>query len=384
MNSAGGYISQTYIWCLFPGLISFFIDLHRNGLAASIRGMTAGEKLIALMLLWIQVHPLLVSEGIDIGTVFNRVIKIAAYLYVVRTVVIHCKRPERLLLLAAGVATFFAAFTLIYQFGVLDRPLGVRALGIDGYRVDKLGLGNFTEGLSNPILAALYYGSFATILCGYMAVKPFYWQRRMPMIIAIVMLGVFILLTGSRGPLIAFVAMAGMSLLLCRYTWKWKAIFLLSVMAAISLIWLHDDILLQIDRVLADGFNCRFPIWEQAVNAISQKPVIGYGAFSDFKATCAGVTFEHPHNMMVNLLYHWGLPALAFYIAILGYILLTMKQLKPSSVRTIAIVLMVFGFVGMLTDTYSFLVRPNLQWLLYFLPISLYSGEYRKQLMATE
>ena len=241
LGSNGGYITQTYIWCLLPGLISLCIDLYRYGLSNCIKGMSTGEKLLGLLFLWIMINPFFANDGMDAGTVLNRLVKIVLYLYVVRTVMLHMRKPEQFLLLAAGVATTFALITLIYQFGMQGHPIGFRALGENGYRVGSLGIGEFAE-LGNPILAALYYGTFASILCGYLASRPFNWQQRVPILLAIGIIGTFILLSGSRGPLIAFLAMAGIALLLCQHIWKRHLIVILGIGCTLFLTFFHNDV----------------------------------------------------------------------------------------------------------------------------------------------
>ncbi|WP_165767098.1 O-antigen ligase family protein [Parendozoicomonas haliclonae] len=370
IGSNGGYISQTYIWCLFPGLVSLLIDLYRFGPKACLKGMTTGEKMLGILFLWMQVHPLFAPGGMDIGTVFNRIIKIVLYLYVVRTVVLHMEKPEKLLLVAAGVATAFAAATMIYQFGVLDRPMGVRALGEHGYRIAALGIGEFA-GFNNPILAALYYGCFASILCGYLAARPFQWQKSVPAILGVVVLGGFIVFSGSRGPLIALLAMIGVAIFLCQYTWKKYLISAITAVGAITAFLLQTEILAQLDRVLANGFNGRFVNWSMAVDYIILNP-LGYGAYADYEGPLwRGVILQHPHNMLLNVSYYWGAPTGLVFIAISIWSLGNAAIQRRKLLMSIAGCCLVFGQVGMITDTYSFLIRPDLQWLMFFFPVAL-------------
>ena len=371
LGSSGGYITQTYIWCLLPGLLSLGIDLYRYGLSSCIKGMTTGEKLLGILFLWILVNPIFVDAGMDAGDVLNRVVKITLYLYVVRTVMLHTRKPEQLLLLSAGVATMFALGTLIYQFGILDRPMGIRILGNYDFRVGSLEIGEFAE-FSNPILAALYYGAFASILCGYLVSRPFHWQRRVPAILAIGIIAIFILLSGSRGPLVAFLAMLAMAILICQYAWKRTLLVFLGLGCALFLTIFHSDLAQQIDAVVADGFNNRFTIWNVALEYICQKPWMGHGSYSEFVGPVVnGQIMRHPHNIQMNLAYNWGVPAALLFIVISGWCLITVFQYRNQVLMAITGCLLVFGQIGMLTDTYSFLARPDMQWLMFFLPVAL-------------
>ncbi|WP_281645897.1 O-antigen ligase family protein [Parendozoicomonas sp. Alg238-R29] len=374
IGSKGGYITQTYLWCLLPGVISLGIDLYRFGLRSCIAGMTTGEKLLCTLFIWILVNPLFTTEGIESIEVIKRVAKIAVYIYVVRTVIIYNRKPEKLLLVAATVATGFALATMIYQFGMLGHPMGIRALGEGGYRVGSLGIGEFGS-VGNPILAALYYGTFASIFCGYLASRPFRWQRRIPAIIGVGIIGVFILLSGSRGPLMAFVAMGGMALLLCQYSWKKPLLGILFIAGVGFSAWQFDIIVAQYDSVIASGFNGRFVNWEMAVNYIRQQPVFGYGTFAEYVGPVwHGGLLGHPHNMLLNITYSWGVPAGLLFIAISAWSIFISLAHRKSLMMAIAGCLIVFGQVGMFTDTYSFLSRPDVQWLVFFFPVALCSA----------
>ncbi len=379
LGSSGGYLTQTYIWCLLPGLLSLCIDIYRYGIKDCISGMTAGEKLLGILFIWILANPLFVSTGMDIGTVLNRVLKIVLYLYVVRTVVLRLQKPEKLLLIASSVATLFALITLIYQFGILGQPMGIRALGYLGYRVGSLGIGEFAE-LGNPILAALYYGCFASILCGYLATKQSSWQVKLLAIMGIIIIGLFILLSGARGPLMALIAMLGVATLLCQYPWKKTIIAILNFVVTLTLFWLHNDIMLQYHHVVADGFNGRFVNWKQAIDYIYDKPLFGHGAHAEYIGPLwRGVILEHPHNMLLNITYFWGIPAGLLFIAITTWSVMITLVYRHHLMIVIAGCCIIFGQVGMITDTYSFLVRPDLQWLMFFFPVMLCTFKKRAQ-----
>ena len=154
------YVLQTYMFCFLPGLISFCLHLYRFGIGSCLHGLTTGEKLLSCLLLWIVINSLFLNDVVNQELCLVRVVTVFLYLYVVRMVVLYGKNNNVLFMLSAGVATFFALITLVYQYGVLQQPIGVRVIGIEGYRVGILGIEEFAY-LVSPILAALYYGVFA-------------------------------------------------------------------------------------------------------------------------------------------------------------------------------------------------------------------------------
>ena len=144
-------------------MISLCLHLYRFGIRSCFRGLTTGEKLLSVLFLWIVINSFFLNGAANQEAVLVRVVTVCLYLYVVRMVVLYGENNHKLFLLSAYVATLFALITLIYHYGVLEQPIGLRVVGIEGYRVGVLDIGEFGY-LVSPILAALYYGVFATIL----------------------------------------------------------------------------------------------------------------------------------------------------------------------------------------------------------------------------
>ncbi len=378
MGSSGGYVSQTYLWCLLPGYLSLGIDLYRHGWRACVQGMTFGEKALALLFFWMLIHPTFAPGGMDISTVINRIVKIVAYLYVVHTVLRHSRHAKRLILIATAIAVSFAAVTIIYQLGVLDLDAGVRVLGEEKFRLSSVGIGKLAIDLRHPILASLYYGVFAAILSGYLASTAFDMKKYFLASLGLVTVVVFTLFS-ARGPLLAVLAAIGFALIITQQPWKKWVIAAGIGGAAVLFLSFNQIILEQIDLVLADGFNGRFTHWQIAWESIVKSPLIGQGANAEFKSHWLGMDIQHPHSMYVSLAYFWGIPALLIFLVIAGWSLVQSVRYSHLPLVAMAGCVMMFGLVGMFTDTYNFLIRPDLTWLLFFFPVAMFSAIERKE-----
>ncbi|WP_211829206.1 O-antigen ligase family protein [Kistimonas asteriae] len=366
------YVMQTYIFCFFPGLLSLCLHLYRFGARSCFRGLTIGEKLLSFLLLWIVINSLFLNDTVSQEVVWVRVVTVCLYLYVVRTVMLYGENNHKLFLLSACVATFFALVTLVYHYGVLEQPIGIRVVGIEGYRVGILDIEEFGY-LVSPILAALYYGVFATIF--WVGLINGSYKSKWMTFIAIASISVifaFILFSGSRGPLVAFVGMAVMGLLLLNSPGKSKLILVLLACGCALVLSFNQKIATLINNAFIYGFSGRFTIWETTIEYISKYPFFGHGSFAEYPGPIIeGRIMKHPHSMVLGLSFYWGIPAAILYLATIVWGMITSYTHRDQPHMLMAGCILVFGFIGMLTDTFNMLSRPGLEWLLFFFPVAL-------------
>ncbi len=373
LGSKNVYVTMAYIYCFVPAFISLCIHIYRFGFISCLWGMTIGEKLISFLFLWIVVnYSVVLTADVTIEFVLLRLLTICLYLYAVRTVVLYSDKGNDLFLWSALVAAFFALLTLVYQYGILEKPIGVRAFGIEGYRVGVLDIEEFAY-LVNPILAALYYGVFAGILFAMIIYRAYKnkWQAYI-IILAIAVIVLFILLSGSRGPFLALVGMVGMGILLHNSPQKAKFLCILFVIGVVLVLIFNQKILALISSAFADGFTGRFTIWERTIEYISQYPLFGHGSFAEYAGPIyRGRIVQHPHSMILGLSFYWGIPAAIMYIAIVVWGLVTTYVHRDEPHMFMAGCILVFGFLGMLTDTFNLISMPSLEWLFFFFPLAL-------------
>lgn len=377
IGSNNGYEAIIYIVCLLPALLSASIDVYRLGLVRCFHGFTVVERVVMLLLLWIFIHPLFVSEGKSFSSVANRVIAIGAYFYCIRTVLIRSKRPERMLLWAVSIAVFFAVVSIIYNYVVIDRDINFRIMGGAAYRLGGLGIGGFAV-FKNVIFAALYYGVFGSIMVGYLSTQHFCFRQWVMPIMGVAIFVLFILLSGSQGPLLSFFIMAAIALIFCDFPNKKRLFSIVTVIAVALVFILLPAITALTDRMITTGFNYRWGIWSSAVEQIFSQPFIGHGAYANQRDFVFN-GFQHPHNMILNIAYYWGIPAAFLYILSVVIGMIKGWQLRSLPLMSIASCVLVFGAFGMITDTYSFISHPNEHWLLFYFPIAMVSAAIKRR-----
>jgi len=220
-----------------------------------------------------------------------------------------------------------------------------------------------TGALSNPLLSSHVFGFFCT-----------YWvavwltDRDCPSWLSIIFtipLLAAVLATGSRTPLMAMaltsfwmVALAGR-----------RALYLVAavIITVIAGIVLMPEILLQ------RGLSFRPELWSDAIRQASDHFWIGHGYGAEFGFDIAelGFTLTDPHNVQLAVLLELGIVGLALWL--LMYLLAFFRCLSQQHHASLqlASALVVYGLAAGLTEGSNFLPRPNENWFLIWIPLSL-------------
>ena len=382
LGNNSGYMTQTYIWCLLPALISMIISLINSNIILYIKNSCLTSKLLGLMFLWILIHPLTHnSPYTEYNKIITRTLYIITYIYAAAVTVITLKKPERILLICAVIASLFALASIVNQYGFNGYTYTSRTLAIYGNRLYSLGFGDLAA-FDNPILAALYYGSLASFIIGWASIKPLNCKTILITFTCIIPLVLFIILSDSRGPIVAvFITMIAAYTLSPYNNFKKAAIIVCLSSLALFAIFFNEFKPAILHTLNNPGsLYIRWDIWEEAVSLIYERPLLGYGVHTPIDLEVTQYTFQHPHNMFLKISLNWGLPAGIIFIALTITGLYQGWKRKHTPITAIAFFLLMFGSLGMLTDTYKFLSRPGLQWHLFFLPLGLIIGSmYRKQ-----
>jgi len=256
------------------------------------------------------------------------------------------RQPLRALRFAAMLASL-AALTGLVIF--LTGAQGDRMIG--------------TGALSNPLLSSHVFGFFCT-----------YWvavwltDRDYPSWLSIVFtipLLAAVLATGSRTPLMAMaltsfwmVALAGR-----------RALYLVAavILAVISGLVLMPEILLQ------RGLSFRPELWSDAIRQASDHLWIGHGYGAEFGFDIAGLgfTLTDPHNVQLAVLLELGIVGLALWLVMYLLAFLRCLSQQHHASLQLASALAVYGLAAGLTEGSNFLSRPNENWFLIWIPLSL-------------
>jgi O-antigen ligase len=220
-----------------------------------------------------------------------------------------------------------------------------------------------TGALSNPLLSSHVFGFFCT-----------YWvavwltdrscPSWLPIILAVPLL-VAVLATGSRTPLMA---MATTSFWMVALAGR-RALYLVAAVIISTALGL----MLIPEVLLERGLSFRPQLWADAIRQATEHIWIGYGYNAEFSFDIAGLgyTLSDPHNVELAILLELGLVGLTLWL--LMYLLAFMRCLtqRHHASLQLASALAVYGLAAGLTEGSNFLSRPNENWFLIWIPLSL-------------
>jgi len=221
----------------------------------------------------------------------------------------------------------------------------------------------------NTNSAAMFFG-FIGILSFHSAVstkasrlKIFYWTSSL-------LLFVFLLLTQSRGPTLAFTVCLIFGF---AFEKRWKEILIITILCIGFLLFIEFGET-GYRRLVSFGIGLRKYRWIGAVDRILKAPLIGEGYFTDTNIL-VGNSALSPHNLFLLVTLKSGiiggclLGILCFTIFKRSYEIFTVSG------NWIYMCFFVFFFICMTVDSVHLLHKPSLGWIIFWLPVSLLAGE---------
>jgi len=261
-------------------------------------------------------------------------------------------RPERVIRIMqwGGFGLAATALGAIFKFYVIDG----NALSA---RVEGLGQ------LSHPIL-----GGYAI---GLAAVWLVLWplkSARMQIVwaVAITFLGMFVLLSQSRGAALAlFLTLLAMPIW-CRDR-RSRAIAAGALVVAVLAFLLFEPL------VMARGASFRPQILMACLQMIAEHPLRGLGLGGDYKVFASGMYFDHAHNLFTHVAIELGLPGLLLWCAIWIAVLWQAWKARETLYARGIIGMWLFSTLAMQFDAASLSGTPRAEWFVSWLPIGLAS-----------
>ncbi|WP_339461940.1 O-antigen ligase family protein [Pseudomonas sp. EA_105y_Pfl2_R69] len=365
-NSDGSrYATQTYLLLFVPALVLLLWQRFSWHTWRQAPGV-----FFLCLLAWVLLSGLF-NPGSNSGAVYwlKIVLLILLYVFAVVSLVRHERAFTWLLVVVVAVAVVFAWLTLYYQFGVLDKPVGYKALR--HARLHELGWRGMAD-LKNPIIAGLYYGVFAVLLT-YLLVglKVRAWQAAL-LVMGMSGLLTYVLFTASRGAWFATAAGCLVALLLFPNI-KSRALIGLSclvVIAAVGLFWPE----IQHERKI--GVSGRDLIWGNWVERLPEFWLMGTGAGADliFNFPNSSHGFLHAHSLYLQLWYEYGIAGFGLFILLLLSLLWKGWQCRAEPLARLGLALLVLAMVAMVSDVYAIFHRPSPYWVLFWFPVGILLG----------
>jgi O-antigen ligase len=220
-----------------------------------------------------------------------------------------------------------------------------------------------TGALRNPLLTSHVLGFFCTYWIAAWLTRS---ERHdwLPILLTLPLLAA-LLATGSRTPLLAL-TLTSVWMLAMSGRRSLYLVAALVVAAGVSLV-LMPELLLQ------RGLSFRPQLWSEAISQAGDHLWIGHGYNSKFIFAVEGLnrTLSDPHNVELAVLLELGLAGLGLWLLMYGLALQRCWQHKHQAKFQLASALIVYGLSAGLTEGSNFFSRPNENWFLIWIPLSL-------------
>lgn len=353
--------AQIYLWLLLPALLfSVYRVAFKRNSCPSLQYLPW-----ALFLGWVALSTLW-STGSE-STPFSlakRAVFIGLYLVAVNLLL---NRNEslfrRVLLLSIVVVAFGALMSLIYQYGVLGKPVAFRA-----YRIDRMGIGEFAN-YRWPVAAGIFNGAVAMWAIGLVLDRKTSGNIALFWFMIFTVLVIYVLMTGTRGAGFALLGGCILSVVMHRSKRGMWAIALCAVLSLVATAFFWEQI---VDEVGNRQLSGRGPIWGYYFKVMSGNWLLGHGLGTEFMYYWPNGKWysPHAHSLYLQQVYDSGLVSLLLMVA--GLVGLSFKawRLRDNSWVRIAFPALLFALIAMLTDVDRIFTRPSDYWTLFWLPVA--------------
>lgn len=251
----------------------------------------------------------------------------------------------------------------LMQWGGLGLALSALVAMVRFYFVQHHGWTARLDGLgelSHPILGAYVIG-IAAIWMLHWAPK----ARGMQVLwlLALGLLGVFVVMTQSRG--------AGLALLLTILAMPiWRRDRLTVSIAVTALVGAGVVFWLMMPLLLSRGSSYRPEIFMSSLQMIAQHPWAGLGLGTKYGVTAVAITFDHSHNLFTSVAISLGLPGLFFWCLAWFSVLVYGWRARTTLLGQGVLGMWVFSTLAMQFDAASLLGTPRAEWFITWLPIA--------------
>lgn len=257
---------------------------------------------------------------------------------------------ESLLFWSSMIGGVFALVSVVYFYGWAPRPSGMRLISV--------GLWDTAIMAAHAVGALAILGLFT--LHGRRVNK---WTAAVLVLAAIGYLS-FLGLNQTRGVWIALVCT--MVIMVVARPTRLGMTFIAMIAIGLAAIALFDAGLL-----LQRGVSYRPSLWQGGLLLIEQHWMTGLG-FHEYLITVpiAG-SFKHPHNLFLDTGVRLGLPGLLMFCCLWGVVAWRAWTSRAEPLGRALLALWVFSSVSLMTDGIGLWLKPNADWLITWLPVSL-------------
>ena len=290
------------------------------------------------------------TNAADIGRETKRLLYILVFLLFIP--VFANGRPERVIRVMqwGGIGLALTALVAITKFYAVDgNALIARAEGLGE--------------LAHPILGGYVIGLAAVWMILW---APRTGWMQVVCAIALAFLGVFVLLSQSRGAGLAmFITILAMPIW-CRDR-RSRIVAAAALIVAMLAFWFFEAL------VVARGVSYRPQILMASLQMIAEHPWRGLGLGADYKVFTEGQYFDHAHNLFTHVTIVLGLPGLLLWCALWFAVLREAWKVRETLYGRGMIGIWLFSTLAMQFDAASLTGTPRAEWFISWLPVGLAS-----------
>ncbi len=224
---------------------------------------------------------------------------------------------------------------------------------------------------SHPILgASVMLAAYLAALVRVLTVR----QWRAIHVAALLAMAAFVVLTASRGPLLAGTAA---TLFLCAAgPWRWRALASLAGAAALWFLLPAGLRHHQESALVARGASHRFEIWHRTLQMVARHPLLGNGLAANLDLP--GMTF--PHDLYLSVLFYSGAVGLLLFAALALTVTWRLARDHGPAGQGDWLwmaALWIGALVSGLTDLGQITKGPGPMWFIFWLPVGLVLARVR-------
>ncbi len=225
--------------------------------------------------------------------------------------------------------------------------------------------------LGAMVMATAYLTALARGLSGRHA--------RWPNLAAALVMGIFILMTESRGPILG----AGVAtMFLCAAgAWRWRALAALAGLAAAWYALPHTVREHGTQALVRRGTSHRLEIWTRTLTLVRDHPLIGHGLGAQMHLQMGDVLATFPHDLYLSLLYYSGAIGLLLFLALAAVLAARLLRAWDADAPWLA-ALGIAVLLGGLTDLGQVTKGPGPMWLILWIPVGLMIGWWQSHAAA--
>ena len=173
----------------------------------------------------------------------------------------------------------------------------------------------------------------------------------------------FVIMTGSRGPLVSLVAVAGVVMLVGgRPLYRMLAVTL--VIAAVCLFMFEPSLLQR-------GDSERLGLIKNALELIPQHPWLGIGLSANYAVSAGGAIFDHCHNFVLDTALQYGVIFTALWVFLWGWVGLRAWRCRDQTLGMAVLLAWVFASVALQFDVFTLFGRARAMWMVVWVPFLL-------------